>query len=590
VADSVFLKILHSQFVNICEEMAVAMMRTAYSPIFSEGLDFSFLILDENGELISMANMNPAMLGQALFSGRWVIDDLGADEFEPGDVVVHNDPYRGGSHMPEHLLVTPFFFEGRRRGFLGTVGHVAEIGGMAPGSFSSNATEIYQEGLRLPPVKLMRGGRHVQETWRIMMANHRTPEHTWGDFNAMIGALSIGERRLEALYETHGPEQIGAAVPSLFDYAETWMRRDIAELPDGTYSAEDCQEDDGFEDRPYFIRCDLTIAGDRMIVDYSRSDEQARGVINGPYVVTASATYNGVFQVIGSECPINAGAFRPIDIIAPAGTVVNVRHPGPCVGGQTELQPRILDLIQGKVLSQIVPERCAAASGGTSCNFLFGGVHPRTGHYYTHYNFEGIGWGGRSKTDGNDAQIVPHGNCQNTPLEVFETRYPWLHSEYRLNPDGGGPGRTRGGLGITRVMTVEADEIVVSALCDRSKVSPWGLAGGEVGERLAFLVKGSGDDAYRTFSEAFGTTSPTKFSNVRLARGDAVMLRSPSGGGYGPAAERPAENVLRDVCQGFVSRERAHRDYGVVIREDATVDEEATEALRKEMGNALGRS
>jgi N-methylhydantoinase B len=588
MADAVFLKILHTQFVNICEEMAVAMMRTAYSPIFNEGLDFSFLILDREGWLVAMANMNPAMLGQALFSGQWVIDDVGADNFEPGDVIVHNDPYRGGSHMPEHLLVTPFFFEGERCGFLGTVGHVAEIGGMAPGSFSSNATEIYQEGLRLPPIKLMQGGKHVQETWRIMMANHRTPEHTWGDFNAMIGALSIGQRRLEALYEEHGAAEIEATIPLLFDYAETWMRRDIAALPDGTYSAEDCQEDDGFADRPYFIRCDLTVAGDRIIVDYSRSDEQARGVINGPYVVTASATYNGIFQVIGSECPINAGAFRPIDIIAPAGTIVNVRHPGPCVGGQTELQPRILDLIQGKILSQVLPERCAASCGGTSCNFLFGGVHPRTGHYYAHYNFEGIGWGGRAATDGNNAQIVPHGNCQNTPIEVFETRYPWLHSEYRLNPDGGGAGRTRGGLGITRVMSVEADEVVVSALCDRSKVSPWGVHGGQDGERLAFLVRRAGEGEFVTFADAFGLVSPTKFSNVRLRRGDTVMLRSPSGGGYGPPRERPVDRVLSDVASGFVSSERARTHYGVVIRDDGTLDEAATNALRKELPDAVG--
>jgi N-methylhydantoinase B/oxoprolinase/acetone carboxylase alpha subunit len=586
--DAVFLKILHTQFVNVCEEMAIAMMRTAYSPIFNEGLDFSFMILDRDGQLIAMANMNPAMLGQALFSGQWVIADVGPENFEPGDVIVHNDPYRGGSHMPEHLLVTPFFFDGERCGFLGTVGHVAEIGGMAPGSFSSNATEIYQEGLRLPPVKLMQGGEYVRETWRIMMANHRTPEHTWGDFNAMIGALSIGQHRLEALYEEHGTRQIAEMVPLLFDYAETWMRRDISELPDGTYSAEDCQEDDGFVDRPYFIRCDLTVSGDHIIVDYSRSDEQARGVINGPYVVTASATYNGIFQVIGSECPINAGAFRAIDIIAPAGTVVNVRHPGPCVGGQTELQPRILDLIQGRILSQIVPQRCAAACGGTSCNFLFGGVHPGTGQYYAHYNFEGIGWGGRFASDGNDSQIVPHGNCQNTPIEIFETRYPWLHSEYRLNPDGGGPGRTRGGLGITRVMTVEAEEVVVSALCDRSKVSPWGVNGGRAGERLAFLVKRSGESEFVTFSDAFRVTSPTKFSNVRLRRGDTVTLRSPSGGGYGPPWERPVDRVLEDVGSGFVSVERAHLDYGVVVREDGTVDEERTNALRKELANGLG--
>jgi N-methylhydantoinase B len=584
VADAVWLKILHSQLVNICEEMAVAMMRTAYSPIFNEGLDFSCLVLDPNGELVAMANMNPAMLGQALFSGRWVIDDLAGDELEPGDVVVHNDPYRGGSHMPEHLLVAPFFHGGELRGFLGTVGHVAEIGGMAPGSFSSNATEIYQEGLRLPPVRLMRRGEPVQEVWRIMLANHRTPDSTWGDFHAMIGSLAIGQRRLAALYDEHGAERIAEGIPALFDYAESWMRRDIAALADGTYTAEDQQEDDGFADRPYVIRADVTIAGDRMIVDYSRTDEQARGVINAPYVVTASATYNGIFQVLGSEAPINAGAFRPIDIIAPPGTLVNVRHPGACVGGQTELQPRILDLIQGRILSQIVPERCAAASGGTSCNFLFGGVHPRTGRYYTHYNWEGIGWGGRATTDGNDAQIVPHGNCANTPLEVFETRYPWLHAQYRLNPDTGGPGRTRGGLGITRVLEVEADEIVVSALCDRSKVSPWGLFGGGEGGRTAFLVRRAGGDEFQTFSEAFGTRSDTKFSNVRLQRGDTVLLRSPSGGGYGPASERPPERVEVDVREGYVSRARAREDYGVVLCEDGTVDEHATAEARSALG------
>ena len=354
--DPLVLKLLHDQLVNVCEEMASALMRTSYSPIFSEGLDFSALILDEQGDLVAMANMNPAMLGQALYSGRWVIDDIGADAFEPGDVVVHNDPYRGGSHMPEHLLVAPFFHGGELRGFVATIGHVAEIGGMAPGSFSANATEIYQEGLRLPPVKLMRAGEPVREVWRIMLANHRTPESTWGDFNAMIGALNVGQTRLEALYEEHGAETILEAIPALYDYAEAWMRRDIAELPDGTWSGEDAQEDDGFERRPRHLRVDVTIAGDRIIVDWSRTDEQAVGTINAPYVVTASATLSGLFYVLGGDKPLNAGMARPIDIIAPPGTVTNVRHPGACVGGQTELQPRIIDLIQGLVLSQFVPE------------------------------------------------------------------------------------------------------------------------------------------------------------------------------------------------------------------------------------------
>jgi N-methylhydantoinase B/oxoprolinase/acetone carboxylase alpha subunit len=588
MSDQVWLRILHGQLVNICEEMGLAMMRTSYSPIFSEGLDFSTMVLDPAGNLVAMQNINPAMLGQALYSGRWVIEDLGAEAFEPGDVVVHNDPYRGGSHMPEHLLIAPFHHDGELCGWVCVVGHVAEIGGMAPGSFAANATEVYQEGLRLPPVKLMRAGEPVRDVWRIMLANHRTPDASWGDFNAMIGALRVGGRRLTTLFDQHGASRILEAIPALYDYSEEWIRRDIERLPDGMYSGEDCQEDDGFAQRPYFLRADLTVRGDRMIVDWSRSDEQARGVINGTYVVCASATYSGVFQVIGGDAPINAGAVRPIDIIAPPGTVLNARHPGACVGGQTELQPRIIELIQGRILSQVVPERTSAASGGTSGNFLFGGMHPATGDYYTNYHFEGMGWGGRAQTDGNDAQNVPHGNCRNTPVEVFESRYPWRHKEYRLNPDTGGPGRTRGGLGVTRVLTVEADEIVVSALCDRSKVAPWGVFGGHDGANTDYRVKQAGEEEFLTFSEAFGTLSDTKFANVRLHRGDEVRLVSPSGGGYGPPLERRPESVAADVRDGYVSERSAREVYGVVLGPGGAVDEPATATLREELGRAVG--
>jgi N-methylhydantoinase B len=581
LADPIWLKILHSQFVNVCEEMAVAMMRTAYSPIFSEGLDFSTMILDANGDLIAMANMNPAMLGQSLFSGRWAIDDLGVDSFEPGDVIVHNDPYRGGSHMPEHLLLSPFFRDGELCGFVGNVAHVAEIGGMAPGSFASNATDIYQEGLRLPPVKLMARGEPVRDVWRIVLANHRTPDSSWGDFNAMIGSLGVGLRRLDELYDDHGADRIADGIPALYDYSDTWMRQAISELPDGTYRAEDCQEDDGFSDRPYYIRVDLTVDGDRLLVDYRRSDEQAIGPINSPYLVTASATYSGIFFVIGGEAPINAGAVRAIDVVAPAGSIVNVRHPGPCVGGQTELQPRLIDLMQGLVLSQLAPERSAAACGGTGCNFLFGGFHPATGAYYTHYNFESIGWGGRATLDGNNAVCVPNGNCANTPVEVLETRFPWVHSSYGLNEDAGGAGQFRGGLGITRVMTVDADEIVCSALFDRAKNAPWGLFGGEAGQRSRLMVRLAGNEEWLSFADAFGTKSESKFSNVRLHRGDTILLRTPSGGGYGPPRGRDPEAVAHDVREGFVHPTAALDVYGVAVSADGSVDHEATARLRE---------
>jgi N-methylhydantoinase B/oxoprolinase/acetone carboxylase alpha subunit len=362
------------------------------------------------------------------------------------------------------------------------------------------------------------------------------------------------------------------------------MRQAIASLPQGTYSAEDCQEDDGQSERPYWIRVDVTVDGEHLVVDYSRSDEQALGAINASYVVTASGTYNGVLFVIGSDVPLNAGAVRPIDIIAPPGTMVNVRHPGPCVGGQTELQARLIELIVGRIFSNLLPDRTAAASGGTCSNFLFGGVHPRTGEYYTNYHLEGMGWGGRATTDGNNAQIVPHGNCRNTPIEVIETRYPWIHEEYRLNPDGGGAGRTRGGLGITRTLTVDADEIVVNAFTDRSRVQPWGLFGGLPGQCGAFLVRKAGEEEWQYFSQAFGTPSDTKFSNVRLHRGDQVVLRTPSGGGFGSPWERATESVAADVADGFVTEEAARELYGVVFR-DGAVDPEATAARRRELAS-----
>ena len=374
------------------------MMRTSYSPIFSEGLDFCCLILDRDGELVAMQNLNPAMMGQALYSGRWVIDDLGADSFEPGDVVVHNDPYRGGSHMPEHLLDHPLL--PRRRAARLGLQHRARRGDRRHGA----RLVLGERDRDLPGGSAAAAGEALpaRRAGPGRMADHaREPPHARRTRGATstrsIGSLRVGLRRLEALYDEHGAARIETA-----DARPLRLRRGVDQarhrrpprrhvlgrgLPGGRRLR---------QAQPTGLRVDLTIAGDQMVVDWSRTDPQARGTINAPYPVTASATYAGIFQVIGSGAPINAGAIRPIDIVAPPGTVVNVRHPGACVGGQTELQPRIVDLIQGRVLSQVAPERCSAASGGTSGNFLFGGIHPRTGEYYTHYHFEGNGWGGRA--------------------------------------------------------------------------------------------------------------------------------------------------------------------------------------------------
>jgi N-methylhydantoinase B/oxoprolinase/acetone carboxylase alpha subunit len=349
------------------------------------------------------------------------------------------------------------------------------------------------------------------------------------------------------------------AVPALYDYAEDWLRSEICELPDGEWEASDVIEDDGVVDASYRINVKVVIRDSDVIIDFTGTDGQAKGPINAPYTVTFAAACNGFFQLF-REFPLNTGTYRPLRVIAPTGTIVNVSHPAPCVAGQTEIQPRIIDLIQGACLGQVIPERVAAAGGGTCSNFLLGGTDPETGSYYTHYHFDGMGWGGRYESDGNSACNAPHSNCPNTPIEVFETRFPFRHVQYRLRTDSGGAGRCRGGLGVVREFEVMADEVTVSALYERMKVAPWGISGGEPGARTELLIRQAGSDEFRPFGEVFDTASPSKFTNVLIRRGDRVMIKTSGGGGYGPPHERSREAVLRDVAEEWVTEE-ASRQY-----------------------------
>jgi len=563
--DPVLLTIVNNSFVNICREMGVTMTRTAFSPIFNEGLDFSCVLFDRDLNMIGQAEFCPAQLAASIFIVRWTVEELGIESFEPGDVVLHNDPYRGGAHIPEHSVIRPVFYDGELWGFVANVGHLAEIGGKAVGSFAADATEVFQEGLRIPPVKLVKNDRNVMDVWRLIMANHRTPRNTWGDLNAQVGSLRVAERRLVELLDRYGPELLTRASKELMDYSERWMRAEIAAIPDGVYEFSDRMEDDGVVREPVNLKVRVTVDGDRLIVDWTGTDPQVRGPINATYGVTAGAVYNAIFHVTDSNIPKNSGAYRPIHIIAPPGTVVNVQYPGPSVGGNTETHPKLADMVVG-ALARVLPDRVAAAEGATCCNFLFGGTHPRTGEYFANYHLEGGGWGAKSFDDGNDATIVKNGNCRNTPVEVFETRFPLITTEYSLIQDSGGPGRRRGGLGTRRVMRIaEGAEITVSALLDRTQPGfrPWGLDGGGPGGNAAIKVKLAGTDEFRTFPEVFGTASASKFTNIVLRAGDEVLLDSPGGGGYGDPRERDRDAVRHDVAEGLVSPAAARDIYGL---------------------------
>jgi 5-oxoprolinase (ATP-hydrolysing)/N-methylhydantoinase B len=288
--------------------------------------------------------------------------------------------------------------------------------------------------------------------------------------------------------------------------------------------------------------------------------------MNCTYVVAASAVYNAVFCVTDPQMliPRNSGCYRPLRLVAPAGSVVNVRHPGPSVGGNTDLQPKLIDLLLA-ALAQTVPERIAAASGGSSSNLLFGGIHPETGVYYSNYHFDGMGSGATARKDGNDGEITRHSNCRNTPVEVFEHRYPLRTLEYRLVPDSGGPGEHRGGLATQRTLLVTADEITFSALFDRMRIAPDGLFGGGAALGSDLLVRRAGEAGFRRFDEAFGVASPSKFTNVVLRRGDQLRYRAPGGAGFGEPKDRDRDRVVEDVREGYVSAAAAREDYGVEV-------------------------
>jgi N-methylhydantoinase B/oxoprolinase/acetone carboxylase alpha subunit len=415
----------------------------------------------------------------------------------------------------------------------------------------------------------MERGAYNRQLWRVILANHRTPRNTWGDFHAMIGALNVGEARLADLFERYGADVVTDGAERLIDHSDRRLRAEIATLPDGAYDAAIEVEDDGVSTDPFGVRVRVVIDGDEVIADFTGSSPQVRGPMNCTFVVAASAVYNAVFCVTdpSSLIPRNAGCYRPMRIIAPAGSVVNVRHPGPSVGGNTDLQPKLIDMLLA-ALAQAVPERVAAASGGSSSNLLFGGVHPTTGAYYSNYHFDGMGAGGTALKDGNDAEITRHSNCRNTPDEVFEHRYPLHTVEYGLAVDSGGAGTHRGGLATYRTLEVTADAITFSALFDRSKIQPTGLFGGLPGTGSQLLVRRAGSDAFVRFDQAFGVASPTKFTNVVLRRGDRLHYVTPGGAGFGEPAGRDPELVREDVREGYVTAAAALRDYGIELDGD----------------------
>lgn len=561
--DVVAMNVINSAMVSVCREMGILMMKTSYSTIFNEGLDFTCALADRDGNLLAVGDFCPSMIGGMPLIIRTITKELPLSSFEEGDVVMHNDPHRGGLHLPEHTLIKPIFLDSELIGFAACIGHVAEIGGMVPGAFAGEATEVFQEGLRVPPVKIRAAGRDNPDVWKLLLANVRTPRHNYGDYRAMIGAVDLGDARLREIVEKYGREVFLKTCSDLMDYSEQCMRAEIAAFADGRYSFEDTVENDGIEDKPYKLHVDVHIQGDEAVVDFTGTAKQARGPINATLGVAMGATYNAFLHMTDPSIPKNSGAFRPLKIVAPPGTVANVDFPGPEVAGNTEIHPRFCGIILG-AMAQCVPDRVMAGEAGTGGNFVFGGHHPEHDEFYVCYDVMFGGWGARAYADGNDTVVPINGNCRLNPTEVFETRYPWRVEEFALTPDSGGAGTFRGGLGFHRTLVAMAPEIVFSQCTDHHQVCPWALFGGEPGGLGSTLVRRTGEDGWRTVSEAFGKMSSSKYANIRVAEGDRVRIAVPGGGGYGDPKERVRDRVESDVREGYVTPEAARDTYGYV--------------------------
>ena len=538
--DPIELEIFKNIYHSIAEEMGAALRRTAFSPNIKERRDYSCAVFDAAGQVIAMGDHMPVHLGSMPMSVRAAID---AFPLDPGDVVMLNDPFRGGTHLPDITLVAPVYIAWRgpalsevERGprlrkaravpefYVASRAHHADVGGAYPGSMGL-CREIYQEGVCIPPVKLLRGGEMQRDVLSLLLNNVRTPDEREGDLGAQLAACHTGAERLREVCERYGLSKAQQASRELLDYSEEIMRAFLKRIPPGTYRAEDFLDGDGISDRPVKIAVAVSVrhrgSSPALTVDFAGTDPQVEGSINAVEAVTYSACFYVFRCLLAEDVPATAGLMRPIRVIAPEGTVVNARPPAAVAGGNVETSQRIVDVLL-RALAQAIPDRIPAAASGTMNNLTIGGIDPRTGQPFAYYETIAGGMGARPGKPGVSGIHTHMTNSLNTPAEALEYAYPLRVRRYSLRPGSGGQGQYPGGDGIVREIEVLTDT-EVTLLSDRRERGPWGLAGGGEGKPGAASVirtNGSIQDL------------PGKF-NVRLKKGERVRIETPGGGGWG---------------------------------------------------------
>ena len=516
--DPVTLEVFRNLFYSAAEEMGVTLCRTSFSPNIKERRDYSCAVFDGDGNMVAQGEHMPVHLGSMPLSVEAAIEHV---PMERGDVVIVNDPFCGGTHLPDITLVQPVHIrddEGPTF-YVANRAHHSDVGGITPGSMPLS-NSIYQEGIRIPPVRLVRKGKVIEEVMDLILANVRTPVEREGDLTAQIASNRTGERRLIAITERYGVDTVRSYMRHLQDYAERMTREAIAAIPDGEYRFEDCMDDDGQGNGPLPIVVTMSIDGDAARIDFTGTCDQVPGSVNAIYAITLSAVMYCFRVIVPFAIPSNRGTIRPLEVIAPEGTLVNARLPAAVAGGNVETSQRIVDVVLG-ALAKAMPGQIPAASYGTMSNLTFGGTDPETGEDFAYYETIAGGMGARPNADGLDATHCHMTNSLNTPIEAFEHTYPYRVRRYAIRRGSGGQGRFRGGDAIVRELEALCPS-QVTILSDRRVHAPYGLDGGEPGTpgRNTLIVHGE--------ERELGGKASTW-----VEAGSVVRVETPGGGGYG---------------------------------------------------------
>jgi N-methylhydantoinase B len=572
LAVSIELELLKNSAESIADQMALTIVRTARSSVAKHSMDFSTALVNARGDVVAQGLCQPRHMC-AIPSAAGAVLDRYRDRCEPGDIYIVNDPYEGGTHLPDIYLFKPCFLDGRLLGFSCAIVHHTDIGGRVAGGNASNSTEIYQEGLRIPPLKFHDRGEPNETLFRLIEKNVRVPDQVMGDFRAQVAACELGQRGFEDLARRYGPEKLEELFDRLLDYAEELTRSAIRRLPDGEWEFTDHIDNDGFTDAPVPIQVKIIKTGDTVTADYTGTSPQVKGAINSTLSYTSSITYACVRSVLEVDIPNNAGFFRPINVIAPEGSFVNPQLPAP-VAARGLAAMRITEALFG-AFAKMLPDSIFACGVGLDTGVTIAGYFPDR-KPFLFLEFMYVSWGGGPDRDGMDGCSLPHSNYSNTPVEVIEAEQPLMIDTYGFMPDRSGAGKYRGGLAFRRDFRLLTDEADLQLRSDRQRFLPYGLQGGSSGTpSLSQLNPGSPDERSLASKGLFA-----------MKKGDVFHHITAGAAGWGDPLERDIAAVLEDVRNEKLTPAYVRREYGVVVENEGAhryrVDEGATRKLRTE--------